>query len=198
MMPKIRANQIRRGVAARRTSSPSGFRLSSGCQASYYDPKTKQFTLIDTCYSTHHLQSTTTPTRPVLQRAGRSDLADRHEGTTDEGRAESRRLVRPGKSTRTATEITKPWNTRAAATRSCTRATRLPARSAERRRGAVRSGARHDGQLQILVIGVRSTTPCGAERADPASRAAAARQQSAVDLQDADLRVPSLVSIRAA
>ena len=25
-------------------------------QASYYDPKTKQFTLIDTCYSTHHLQ----------------------------------------------------------------------------------------------------------------------------------------------
>src|SRR6187401_991 len=29
---------------------------SSGRQASYYDPKTKQFTLIDTCYSTHHLQ----------------------------------------------------------------------------------------------------------------------------------------------
>jgi hypothetical protein len=25
-------------------------------QASFYDPKTKQFTLIDTCYSTHHLQ----------------------------------------------------------------------------------------------------------------------------------------------
>src|SRR3954471_10505457 len=29
---------------------------SSGRQASFYDPKTKQFTLIDTCYSTHHLQ----------------------------------------------------------------------------------------------------------------------------------------------
>src|SRR5689334_14354819 len=29
---------------------------NSGRQASYYDPKTKQFTLIDTCYSTHHLQ----------------------------------------------------------------------------------------------------------------------------------------------
>jgi hypothetical protein len=29
---------------------------SSGRQASYWDPKTKQFTLIDTCYSTHHLQ----------------------------------------------------------------------------------------------------------------------------------------------
>jgi hypothetical protein len=28
----------------------------SGRQASFYDPKTKQFTLIDTCYSTHHVQ----------------------------------------------------------------------------------------------------------------------------------------------
>jgi hypothetical protein len=29
---------------------------SSGRQASFYDPKTKQFTLIDTCFATHHLQ----------------------------------------------------------------------------------------------------------------------------------------------
>jgi hypothetical protein len=29
---------------------------TSGRQASVYDPATKQFTLIDTCYSTHHLQ----------------------------------------------------------------------------------------------------------------------------------------------
>ena len=29
---------------------------SSGRQASFYDPKTQQFTLIDTCYGTHHLQ----------------------------------------------------------------------------------------------------------------------------------------------
>jgi len=29
---------------------------NSGRQASYFDPKTKQFTLIDTCFSTHHLQ----------------------------------------------------------------------------------------------------------------------------------------------
>jgi hypothetical protein len=29
---------------------------NSGRQASFYDPKTKQFQLIDTCYSTHHLQ----------------------------------------------------------------------------------------------------------------------------------------------
>jgi hypothetical protein len=28
----------------------------SGRQASFWDPKTKQFTLIDTCFSTHHLQ----------------------------------------------------------------------------------------------------------------------------------------------
>jgi hypothetical protein len=28
----------------------------SGRQASYYDPETKRFTLIDTCYATHHLQ----------------------------------------------------------------------------------------------------------------------------------------------
>ena len=36
---------------------------TSGRQASVYDPATKQFTLIDTCYSTHHFSSTTTPTR---------------------------------------------------------------------------------------------------------------------------------------
>jgi len=29
---------------------------SSGRQASFYDPKTQKFTLIDTCYATHHLQ----------------------------------------------------------------------------------------------------------------------------------------------
>ncbi len=29
---------------------------TSGRQASYWDPKTRQFTLIDTCFSTHHLQ----------------------------------------------------------------------------------------------------------------------------------------------
>jgi hypothetical protein len=29
---------------------------TSARQASFYDPRTKQFTLIDTCYSTHHLQ----------------------------------------------------------------------------------------------------------------------------------------------
>ena len=34
-------------------------------QASFYDPKTKQFTLIDTCYSTHHLQFDNDPDETV-------------------------------------------------------------------------------------------------------------------------------------
>jgi hypothetical protein len=38
---------------------------NSGRQASFYDPKTKQFTLIDTCYATHHLQFDTDPNETV-------------------------------------------------------------------------------------------------------------------------------------
>ncbi len=38
---------------------------NSGRQASFYDPKTKQFTLIDTCYSTHHLQFDNDPDETV-------------------------------------------------------------------------------------------------------------------------------------
>jgi hypothetical protein len=38
---------------------------SSFRQASYYDPKTKQFTLIDTCFSTHHLQFDNDPDETV-------------------------------------------------------------------------------------------------------------------------------------
>jgi hypothetical protein len=34
-------------------------------QASYYDPKTKQFVLIDTCYATHHLQFDNDPNDTV-------------------------------------------------------------------------------------------------------------------------------------
>lgn len=37
----------------------------SGRQASFYDPKTKQFTLIDTCYSTHHVQIDNDPDETV-------------------------------------------------------------------------------------------------------------------------------------
>jgi hypothetical protein len=38
---------------------------TSARQASYYDPTTKQFTLIDTCYSTHHLQFDNDPDETV-------------------------------------------------------------------------------------------------------------------------------------
>jgi hypothetical protein len=38
---------------------------SSFRQASFYDPKTKQFTLIDTCFSTHHLQFDNDPDETV-------------------------------------------------------------------------------------------------------------------------------------
>lgn len=37
----------------------------SGRQASFYDPKTKQFTLIDTCYATHHVQVDNDPDETV-------------------------------------------------------------------------------------------------------------------------------------
>lgn len=38
---------------------------SSGRQAGYYDPKTGNFTLVDTCYSTHHLQFDNDPDETV-------------------------------------------------------------------------------------------------------------------------------------
>jgi hypothetical protein len=38
---------------------------SSARQASYYDPKTNKFTLIDTCFSTHHLQFDNDPDETV-------------------------------------------------------------------------------------------------------------------------------------
>jgi len=38
---------------------------NSARQASYYDPQTKQFTLIETCYSTHHLQFDNDPDETV-------------------------------------------------------------------------------------------------------------------------------------
>ena len=38
---------------------------NSARQASFWDPKTKQFTLIDTCYSTHHLQFDNDPDETV-------------------------------------------------------------------------------------------------------------------------------------
>ena len=54
---KIRPNQDPAWCADPANRFAAWFPLrTSGRQASVYDPKTKQFTLIDTCYSTHHLQ----------------------------------------------------------------------------------------------------------------------------------------------
>ena len=57
MTSKIRGSQDASWCNSATNKFAEWFPLqSSGRQASYYDPKTKQFTLIDTCYSTHHLQ----------------------------------------------------------------------------------------------------------------------------------------------
>jgi len=57
MTSKIRANQDPSWCSDATNKFAEWFPLrNSARQASFYDPKTNQFTLIDTCYSTHHLQ----------------------------------------------------------------------------------------------------------------------------------------------
>ena len=57
MTSKIRPNENPGWCRDPKNKYAEWFPLTtSGRQASYYDPKTKQFVLIDTCYSTHHLQ----------------------------------------------------------------------------------------------------------------------------------------------
>ncbi len=54
---KIRPNQDAAWCSSQTNAFAALFPLTtSGRQAGYYEPKTKQFTLIDTCYATHHLQ----------------------------------------------------------------------------------------------------------------------------------------------
>jgi hypothetical protein len=54
---KIRSNKDPAWCSDKSNKFADWFPLSnSGRQTSYYDPKTRQFTLIDTCFSTHHLQ----------------------------------------------------------------------------------------------------------------------------------------------
>jgi hypothetical protein len=56
MTSKIRPNQDPAWCSDATNKFAAWFPLrQSGRQASFYDPKTKQFTLIDTCYATHHL-----------------------------------------------------------------------------------------------------------------------------------------------
>ena len=57
MTSKIRSNQDPGWCSDASNKYADWFPLrTSGRQASYWDPKTRQFTLIDTCFSTHHLQ----------------------------------------------------------------------------------------------------------------------------------------------
>ena len=89
------------------TSTPTGSRCATAAgRRPIYDPKTKQFTLIDTCFSTHHLQFDNDPDETVVfQRAERPDLRlDRHQGLRpDPRRAESRSAGADRYSTPTAT-----------------------------------------------------------------------------------------------
>jgi hypothetical protein len=56
MTSKIRANQNPAWCMDPANKFAAWFPIKgSGRQASFYDPKTKQFTLVDTCYATHHL-----------------------------------------------------------------------------------------------------------------------------------------------
>jgi hypothetical protein len=57
MTSKIRPNQSPAWCSDPSNKFAEWFPLQrSGRQASFYDPKTQKFTLIDTCYATHHLQ----------------------------------------------------------------------------------------------------------------------------------------------
>jgi hypothetical protein len=66
MTTKIRANEDPAWCSDPRNKYAEYFPLKrSGRQAGYFDPKTRQFTLIDTCFSTHHLQFDNDPDETV-------------------------------------------------------------------------------------------------------------------------------------
>jgi hypothetical protein len=66
MTSKIRSNQDPSWCSDPGNKYADWYPLkTSGRQASFYDPKTRQFTLIDTCFSTHHLQFDNDPDETV-------------------------------------------------------------------------------------------------------------------------------------
>ena len=66
MTSKIRSNQDPAWCSDPSNKYAEWFPLrGSGRQASFYDPKTQKFTLIDTCYATHHLQFDNDPDETV-------------------------------------------------------------------------------------------------------------------------------------
>jgi hypothetical protein len=66
MTSKIRGNQDPPWCSDPNNKFAAWFPLhNSGRQASFFDPKTREFTLIDTCFSTHHLQFDNDPDETV-------------------------------------------------------------------------------------------------------------------------------------
>jgi hypothetical protein len=66
MTSKIRPNESPAWCSDPANKYAAWFPLTrSGRQASYYDPRTNAFTLIDTCYATHHLQFDNDPNETV-------------------------------------------------------------------------------------------------------------------------------------
>ena len=144
----------------------------SARQASYYDPKTNKFTLIDTCFSTHHLQFDNDPDETVYF----NELTGPMFGwidtkVYDETHDEQKAVGWCGQvlDTNGDGKITKPWNmpagrggdsvvyqgdTAGGAGAGRPRRGRTRWRRPRRgrsRRSSVRSQAGHDGQLQHVL-----------------------------------------------
>jgi hypothetical protein len=134
-------------------------------QASFYDPKTGKFTLVDTCFATHHLQFDNDAddtlyfnelTGPVF------GWIDTKSLRPDARRAKAAGWCGQVLDTNGDGKITKPWNMPAGrgGDSHCTRATphgrqaraapqaHLPAAAGRPR---VRSHARHDGELRDVL-----------------------------------------------
>jgi hypothetical protein len=93
----------------------------SARQASYYDPKTKQFQLIETCYSTHHLQFDNDPDQtlyfnelsgPIFGWIDTKVYDETLAATHDEKKAEQTAVGWCGQvvDTNGDGKITRPWN----------------------------------------------------------------------------------------
>ncbi len=94
---------------------------SSFRQASFYDPNTKEFRLIDTCYSTHHLQFDNDPDEtvyfnelsgPIFGWVDTKVWDEKYAATHDEKQAEQAAVGWCGQTVDTNGDgkITRPWN----------------------------------------------------------------------------------------
>ena len=110
---------------------PDGDLVAPG--VGYYDPKTKEFTLIDTCFSTHHLQFAEDDNNTLYFSGDRLAFGwidtKKYDATKDEQASQG--WCPTVLDTNGDGKITKPWNEPATG------------RGADRQAGGVRSGARH-------------------------------------------------------